>query len=83
MRNEHGWIEKTETGEKREMRATKQEGRWRIQSKLPDEELWTYHKNPSVEDLESFRELLKRKYQRRRASYEDVLLIDRMIHEIT
>ncbi|MEO8205338.1 MAG: hypothetical protein ABI615_04100 [Chthoniobacterales bacterium] len=83
MRNEHGWIEKTETGEKREMRVTKQEGRWRIQSRLGDEELWTYHKHPTVADLQTLRDLLHRKYQRRRTSYEDILLIDRMIHEIT
>ncbi|MEO6848862.1 MAG: hypothetical protein ABI443_14045 [Chthoniobacterales bacterium] len=83
MRNEHTWKERTEDGEKREVRVTKEAGLWRLQSKVRGDEAWTYHKHPSIQDLETFRELLQRKYQRKRAAYEDILLVDRMIHENT
>lgn len=82
MRNEHGWTQRTEDGEKRELRAVKTQGRWRIQSKLRSEERWTYHETPERADLEELRDILWRKYQRRRASHEDVLLADRMLADL-
>lgn len=82
MRNEHGWTQRTENGEKREVRAVKTQGRWRLQSKLRHEERWTYHETPERADLEELRDILWRKYQRRRASHEDVLLADRMLGDL-
>ncbi|MEY4300555.1 MAG: hypothetical protein RIR25_1791 [Verrucomicrobiota bacterium] len=82
MRNEHGWTQRTEEGEKREVRAIKTQGRWRMQSKLRHESEWTYYESPDRADLEELREILWRKYQRRRASHEDVLLADKMLAEI-
>jgi len=82
MRNEHGWTQRTEDGEKREVRAIKTQGRWRLQSKLRHESEWTYYETPDRSDLEELRGILWRKYQRRRASHEDVLLADRMLAEI-
>ena len=82
MRNEHGWTQRTEGGEKREVRAVKTQGRWRLQSKLKSEEHWTYHDEPQRTDLEELRDILWRKYQRRRASHEDVLLADRMLADL-
>ncbi|MBJ7326784.1 MAG: hypothetical protein JHC52_05495 [Chthoniobacterales bacterium] len=82
MRNEHGWTQRTEEGEKREVRAIKTQGRWRMQSKLRHESEWTYYETPDRADLEELREILWRKYQRRRASHEDVLLADKMLAEI-
>ena len=81
MRNEHNWKETTADGDKREVRATKFGGKWRIQSRLKGEELWTYHDQPAIEDLRELRDVLFRKYQRRRAAYEDVVLIEKMIEE--
>lgn len=81
MRNEHAWTQRTEDGDKREVRAVKSEGRWRLQSKFKSDEKWTYHEAPELPDLEELRDILWRKYQRRRASYEDVLLADRMLAE--
>ena len=52
---------------------------WRLQSQLKHETEWTYHEVPDRSDLEELREILWRKYQRRRASYEDVLLADKML----
>ena len=65
---------RTDDGVKREVRVIKTGGSWRFQSKRADEERWTYYDEPLVADLEEFREILFRKYQRRRASYEDVLM---------
>ena len=46
MRNLHVWNHRTEDGEKREVRATKNQGRWKLQSKLKQEAEWTYHEKP-------------------------------------
>jgi hypothetical protein len=83
MRNEHGWTHRTEDGEKREVRAVKTQGRWRLQAKLRHEEQWTYFDSPQRTDLEELRGILFRKYQRRRASYEDVVLADEMLAELS
>jgi hypothetical protein len=77
MHNRHAWIVRTDAGLKREVRVIKAAGSWRFQSKRADEERWTYYDEPPVADLEEFREILFRKYQRRRAAYEDVLWADR------
>ena len=79
MHNKHIWTERTPEGEKREVRAIKFGGDWRIQSKLKNDENWTYHEPALMEDLIELRDVLFRKYQRRRAAYEDVVLIEKMI----
>jgi hypothetical protein len=79
MHNQHVWTERTEEGEKREVRAVKFGGNWRIQSKLASADAWTYHDPALLEDLIELRDLLFRKYQRRRAAYEDVVLIEKTI----
>ena len=82
MRNFHAWTHRTEEGEKREVRAVKNQGRWRLQSKVKQDEEWTYHEVQEKSDLEELREILWRKYQRRRASHEDVLLADKMLADL-
>ena len=81
MPNEHTWRETTEEGDKREVRAVKFAGRWTIQSKLRDDPGWTYHDKPLPADLAALRDLVFGKYQRRRARYDDVQAIDRLISE--
>ena len=66
---------------KREVRAVKFGGVWRIQSQLKGDAEWTHHDPPLIEDLIELRDVLFRKYQRRRAAYEDVVLIEKMIEE--
>ncbi len=56
-------------------------GEWRIQSKLKGEGSWIYHDEILLRDLEELRDVLFRKYQRRRAAYEDVVLIEGLIEE--
>ena len=82
MRNLHVWTHRTKDGEKREVRAVKNQGRWKLQSKLKHEAEWTYYETPERSDLEELRDILWRKYQRRRASHEDVLLADKMLADL-
>jgi hypothetical protein len=79
MRSQHIWTEKDEQGSKREVRATRFGGVWRIQAKTADDHDWTYYERPLLEDLLALKEILARKYQRRRASNEDVVSVDKLI----
>ena len=81
MRNQHVWKTVTEQGEKREVRAEKFGGRWRIQAKLMREEKWTYYDVPLRDDLVQLRDVLWRKYQRKHLAWEDVAAIDKLIEE--
>ena len=82
MRNEHTWKENTADGVKREVRASKFGGKWRIQSKLKGEETWTYYDQPGLEDLRALRDVLFRKYQRRRASHEELIAVEAWIKRL-
>lgn len=79
MHNLHIWKTVTEDGEKREVRAVKFAGAWKIQAKRKSEPVWTYYDVPPLEDLRELHDVLFRKYQRRRAAHEDVVLIERML----
>jgi hypothetical protein len=81
MRSQHIWTEKDRHGVKREVRATKFGGKWRLQAKTADELEWTYYDVPLLDDLLALKDLIWRKYQRRRASVEDVAAIDKLIAE--
>ena len=81
MRSQHIWTEKDPEGRKREVRATKFGGVWRLQSKTADDPAWTYHDRPLLDDLLALKEIVARKYQRRRASAEDVASIEKLIEE--
>lgn len=79
MRSQHIWTEKDDDGRKREVRVTKFGGNWRFQAKYADEEAWTYYDQPLRADLVEARDVIFRKYQRRRASAEDVEALDEML----
>lgn len=81
MRSQHIWKEKDEEGRKREVRAIKFGGQWRVQAKTSDDEAWTYYDEPLMADLLTLRDIVDRKYRRRRASAEDVASLDEMIRE--
>ena len=81
MHNQHAWTERTPEGEKREVRAVKFGKQWKLQSKLRGAETWTYYDPAETADLETLLEILRRKYQRRRASWEDVLSVERLLKE--
>lgn len=79
MRSQHIWKEKDAEGRKREVRVTKFGGEWRFQAKFLDELEWTYYDRPLHEDMTALRDIVFRKYQRRRASAEDVAAIDQLL----
>ena len=81
MPSQHIWKEKDDDGRKREVRVTKFGGRWKFQAKFRDEDKWTYYEVPLIDDLRELREIIFRKYQRRRASAEDFAAIDKMLRE--
>jgi hypothetical protein len=81
MRSQHIWTDRNGNGRKRELRATKFGGVWRFQSKTADDLDWTYYDRPLLEDLLALKEILVRKYQRRRASAEDVGSVEKLIRE--
>jgi hypothetical protein len=81
MPSQHIWTHVNEQGAKREVRATKFGGTWRFQAKAAGDLDWTYFERPLLEDLLTLKEILVRKYQRRRASAEDVTSIEKLIQE--
>ena len=78
MRSQHIW-KRSERGSKREVRATKFGGVWRFRAKTAGDVDWIYYERPLLEDLLALKEILVRKYQRRRASTEDVVSIEKLI----
>jgi len=83
MRNVHVWKSTNEDGEKREVRAEKFGGQWRFQSKLKADEHWTYYEAPQLDDLVELRDILWRKYQRKRLPWDDIAAVDKMIQDRT
>ena len=79
MRSQHIWTERDEHGSKREVRATRFGGRWRLQAKTAGDIYWTHYERPLLDDLLALKEILVRKYQRRRASNEDVASVEKLI----
>jgi len=79
MRSQHIWTERDEQGSKREVRATKFGGTWRLQAKAADDLDWIYYERPLLDDLLTLKDILERKYQRRRASSEDVASVKKLI----
>ena len=79
MRSQHIWTERDEHGIKREVRATKFGGIWRLQAKTAGDLDWTYYERPLLADLLALKDILFRKYQRRRASSEDVASVEKLI----
>ena len=83
MRSQHIWTEKDEEGRKREVRVTKFGGQWRFQAKFQDEPTWTYYQQPLEHDVRELMDVIRRKYQRRRASAEDVTAIEKLLRSVS
>ena len=81
MPSQHIWTHRNQDATKREVRATKFGGAWRFQAKTAEDLEWTYYERPPLEDLIALKEILVRKYQRRRASAEDLASIEKLIQE--
>jgi hypothetical protein len=83
MRSQHIWTEKDADGRKREVRVTKFGGAWKFQAKFADEETWTYYDRPLVDDARTLVDVIRRKYQRRRASAEDVTAVEKLLRSVS
>jgi hypothetical protein len=83
MRSQHIWTERNAHGSKREVRATRFGGMWRLQAKTVGDLDWTYYERPLLEDLLALKEILMRKYQRRRASSKDLASVEKLIADQT
>ena len=81
MRSQHIWTDRNQNGGKREVRATKFGGVWRFQAKTVGDVDWTYYERPVLADLLTLKEILVRKYQRRRASSEDLASVEKLIEQ--
>jgi hypothetical protein len=81
MRSQHIWTEKDAEGRKREVRVTKFGGVWRFQAKFADESDWIYYDRPLLEDLLALKDVIFRKYQRRRASAEDFQSVEKLLRQ--
>ena len=79
MRSQHIWTQRDGHGSKREVRATRFGGTWRLQAKTASDLDWTYYERPMLEDLLALKDILVRKYHRRRASSEDVASVEKLI----
>jgi hypothetical protein len=75
---QHRWRERTDDG-LRFFRADHHAGRWTIWSQLKGDPDWTRH-DPIPDELwRTLRDVLWRKYQRRRCPWEMVDAIDRLL----
>ena len=81
MRSQHIWRGRDQCGKKREVRVTKFGGAWRFQAKTAGDLDWSYYERPLLEDLLALKKILVRKYQRWRASAEDVASIEKLVQE--
>src|SRR5210317_1468200 len=74
----HQWRETGDDG-MRYYRAVYHGGRWTISSQLKDEEEWTPHDPPDLELWRNLRDVLWRKYQRKRCPWKMVEEIDKLL----
>ena len=81
MPRQHVWKEREEDGVKREVRASRFGGVWRLQSKRADEASWTYYDRPLPNDLLALNDIIGKKYRRRRATVEELLSVREMVRE--
>ena len=69
-RNLHVWKTRTADGRRREVQAVLYGSRWELTSRCKDEEEWTAHQPPLLEDLVELHDILFRKYQRKHLAWE-------------
>ncbi len=81
MPKEHSWKVIDADGARREVRAVRHAAKWRIQSRTSVCDNWCYHEQPLLADLEYLRELIQRKYQRRRASWDELKEVEQLVKD--
>lgn len=81
MRRDIEFKMKNEDGIRYEIRVKPFGGKFKFQFKEKGSDIWDYERKPSSEELEAFLDIIERRYQRRRSSYEDVQLAQQMLSE--
>lgn len=76
----HEWNERTEDG-KRYYRATHHAGSWRFQTTLQTDPEWETLETVSLELWLELRDMLWRRYQRKKCAWELIDKIDKMLEK--
>lgn len=78
----HEWHDQDEAaGERRYFRAEKFGKKWELKTTLKSDSDWERLLPVPLPILETLREQLRNKYQRRRIPWEDVVTVDKMVVE--
>lgn len=77
----HSWRERGEDG-LRFFRASYHASRWTLQSQLKGEEDWQNHDPISPDEWRTLRDILWRKYQRKRCPWEFIEKIDQHLEDL-
>ena len=80
-RNLYVWKTRTDDGKKRQVRAHLFGSKWTLSSRCADEEDWTTHVPPPLEDLEDLERVLFNKYQRKHTAWEHVVGVRNLIED--
>jgi hypothetical protein len=75
----HEWRENTPEGDVRLVCISRHGGKWQLRARLKSDEEWTTFPAIPLEDLETLRELLWNKCQRRRLPLEHLSEVDALI----
>lgn len=81
----HEWHETRsaeEGGGKRYMRARWDWRDWRFSILEPEDENWRPIENPGIPEFQALRDVLWRKYQRRRVPYKFVVAVDKILENL-
>ncbi|MEO0416526.1 MAG: hypothetical protein AAF226_16395 [Verrucomicrobiota bacterium] len=78
----HEWRDRAEDGELVYHQALHHAGRWSFKSTRKSDPDWMDHETPPLELVESFRDVLYKKYQRRRVPHSHMEQIDALLEEL-
>lgn len=78
----HEWHDRTEEGGKRYMRAHWDSRRWRFQVLEQGAEGWARIEQPGAEEFLALRDVLWRKYQRKRIPFKFIERVDAVLEEL-
>jgi hypothetical protein len=80
-KQEVSWKLRLEDGGKREVLARRVGNQWRFMERTGRYDPWVEIKTPSREDWETLLDGIRRRYQRRGYTEEDILAVERIIKE--
>lgn len=81
-RNLYAWKERTDDGRKRLVEAQLFGAQWKFTSRFDDEEEWTDHETPLLDDLIELEKKVFNKYQRKHNAWDQVLSVRELIEDM-